>query len=171
MKVFLVIAFLMIAASAKADTVYTYTGNDGINGRFVLFGAPVVSEMPVAVDPLTYFFTAGNQVFDSSNSTAYFEIGTTSNGTIDDWLFSAKNQTDGSFFSEFYGSGSEATDAVQYNGVNTAYLEGDAGNWLIAEIPPDPIIPTPEPSEWLSMIAGIAGLLWLAHRKGLVLRR
>lgn len=148
---------------AKAQTEYTYIGNGGISGQFALFGPAIVSTMPIAVDPLAYFFIAGGTVFDQYDSTGHFEIGTDSNGAIDHWWLNVTNGTN-SFFSEFYGSAFEATDAIQANGVNTSYLQGDAGNWLIAEQPPNPVIPTPEPATWTMLGIGF-GLLWVFRKR------
>lgn len=163
----LIAAFCSIPA--KAQTVYTYESSSGINGQFALFGPAIVSTMPIAVDPLAFFFIAGGTVFDQYDSTGHFEIGTDSNGAIDHWWLDVTNGTN-SFFSEFYGSAFEATDAVQANGVNTSYLQGDAGKWLIAEQPPNPVIPTPEPATWLETVLGIMGLIGFAVMKRKAIR-
>jgi hypothetical protein len=160
MKLAIAVMFgVLCCLPAKAQTVYQYLGNDGINGTFTLFGPQIVSTMPIAVDPLAYFFTTGNTIFDQANSTAYFYIGTTASGAVDNWWVDIGNGTN-SFFSEFYGSGTEATDAIQANGVDTAYLGGDAGKWLITSEPQsNTVVPTPEPSEWLEIAIGFGALI------------
>jgi hypothetical protein len=163
MKWILTVVFgMLLALPAKAQTTYTYDGNSDISGEFTLFGSPVISTMPIAVDPLTYFFMADGVLFDQANSTAYFEIGTTDSGSIDHWWLDANNGTN-SFLTEFTGSQFEATDSVQQNGANISYSQGDAGSWLIT--PQSKPVSTPEPSEWIMMGEGALWLLWYGKRR------
>lgn len=96
----LIIAVLC-AIPAKADTIYTYSGNTpqsdpsaygarysqgstAIDGEFILpatFVSPPYGQ--AAVDPLAFFFTDGATIFNQNNSVGYFSLMTTPAGLVD----------------------------------------------------------------------------------------
>jgi len=91
------------AASAKADGVYTYSGNrftsgdgsfdqtdyliDGVMGRFTTATVISSNQTNITIDPLTYFFTAGPDTIETEDvpTIADFVVSTGPTGSITAW--------------------------------------------------------------------------------------
>jgi hypothetical protein len=96
----LVMGLCLFAASARADTIYTYTGNPftvfsgldvcppvcNISGSFTL-ASPLAANLPFeAITPTAFSFTDGSvTVTEGASEGGRFEVATDSGGNISFW--------------------------------------------------------------------------------------
>jgi hypothetical protein len=159
-KVLAVFALLLIAPVLRADGfTYQYTGNPitpcgcSIDG-WVTMAGPVSPYYNPITTPVAYSFTNGLITLTQSNSIFRGDFSVFPNQSqIDLWAFNVAGPGGSYLFSEFYGSHDEATDAFGAPGMNE-YLQGNEGTWATV-----PRTQTPEPSEALFLISGMALLL------------
>jgi hypothetical protein len=164
-RVFTIALLFLIPALARADDIWTYTGNS-VSGQSmgqsplppnacgcalsgtVDFAAPLVlgqSDYPV----LSFSFTDGAYTFDSSNATLGINPFGNSNLPLDTWFVSV-HSLDGSlvFFSQRYDN-YEATDF----GIGGLYVQANHGIW--AEVAP---VGIPEPNTLILLGAAMGAL-------------
>src|ERR1700733_3403836 len=170
------LALLAIGGVARADstdsTIYTYTGNSldqpgdynnlpectcNITGEMT-FAAPL--ELPSTVIegvggvPSSYSFSVDGFTLNQANST----IGSFALG-IDTWelqLFGANGLTIYVGCVDGCGDGGGATDFAGFGDTGTIGTAiGTPGSWAVE---------TPEPAEWLMLLAGVVALLLWASR-------
>lgn len=155
---------LMLAATASADSVWTYSGN-AISGPGHDFLGPnpcgCALSGSVAFDALgnaaSWDFSDGTHELTQANSSASF-YGIFSPIVFGGWYVTiAGNGV--SMLTEFYGSNYEATDSVVM-GQNVFLMEeGNKGVWV------DGPVPTTEPASLLLLGAGLAALAFKRRRK------
>jgi hypothetical protein len=166
------VALLLSAVGARADTTYTYTGTpmtEGttpdvcgggpctITGSFTV-ATPLGDNVPFSytntITPESFSFTDGNQTIATGSSVLYFNVGTDASGDIDAWVIQVYGLYDGTSFI--------LTDNVgldeSYRNGSTAY-NSSQGTW-------DPeTTPTPEPSGLPLLSSGLFAVACLALRK------
>lgn len=167
----------LVSIGARADQVWTYTGN-AVSGQSldssplppnlcgcaltgtVDFAAPLVAGQG-AYSVLAFSFSAGAYTFDNSNSTLEINPFLLSYQPLDTWFFAVHALTgELELFSERYDN-YEATDA----GVGGLYVQANHGVW---SDPPAPIA-APEPKSIVLASIGLFCMLLIAlkeKRKG-----
>jgi len=165
------IALLLFAVSARADTTYTYAGNpmiDGttpdvcgggpctITGSFTV-ATPLGDNVPLSytnITPESFSFTDGNQTIATGSGVLYFDLGTDASGDINAWVIQVYGLYDGTSFILTNGAGldeSYSNGSIVYNST--------PGTW-------DPeTTPTPEPSSLPLLSSGLFAAAFLALRK------
>jgi hypothetical protein len=182
-------AGMAFASSAKGDTfTYTYVGNAltntnpsfpffpfvpgvapcscSVDGSFTMANA--IPEGPglggqSAVAPIAWSFSVGSDTLTQFNSTISASVDVNSSGIVQFWGIQVVG-SDLEIFTQFVGSGFEATDALFDTNTNTvlAYGQADRGTWSYA----DPL-GVPEPST--PLLLGV-GLLLVVVSKGFARR-
>ena len=159
---------LMLAATASADSVWTYSGN-AISGPWHDFLGPnpcgCALSGSVAFDALgnatSWDFTDGTHELTNLNSTGRFsDTGSIMSGSpFSEWAVDLTGA--GIYmFTGFYGSNYEATDGVLLgNSLLWLSEEGNKGVWV------DGPVPTTEPASLLLLGAGLAALAFKRRRK------
>jgi hypothetical protein len=171
---FCALVMIGLAQSAKADTIYTYTGNPfnkfsapqfacppicNISGSFTLanglgpdFGSP-----PFGFDtitPLSYDFTDGVNSFTESNSTIlFFSIGTDINGIPDAWNIAFQESPSSPLLiirTSFYPSFAEDATFIGQGAPSAAEIANSPGSWTVKSVP--------EPPAFLMFETGLLGL-------------
>jgi hypothetical protein len=168
-----------LATCARADTVYTYTGNTftafagsytcppecAITGSFTVPNA-LAADFPLSnVTPTSYSFTDGNTVLDGANSTVVtFAVDTNQQGSIDQWVIEFASPC--TFSQPICQTLSTADTAV--NG--SLDLSNTANSSTYARLPADPgtweaTTTAPEPTSSLLLGSGILGLAAMVFRR------
>jgi len=167
------VALLLSAVGARADTTYSYTGNpmtDGtspdvcnggpctITGSFTV-ATPLGDNVPFSysnITPESFSFTDGNQTIATGSSVLYFDFGTDASGDIDAWVIQVYGLNAGTSFI--------LTDNV---GLDESYINGSTafnsnpGTWDPETTPTR----TPEPSGLFLLSSGLLAVAFLAFRK------
>jgi hypothetical protein len=143
MKVVLgILLGLMGAGTASADSTWVYTGNtmngfvfseqsfDGANCNCALDGAVTLDASGNAV---SWNFTDGTHTLTNLNSSGTIDPFERSSTPFATWFVSLSGGGT-QFFSQFVGSGSEATDFSVVNGVGFGYEEGNRGSWSMSPV-------------------------------------
>jgi PEP-CTERM motif len=158
----LIVAMLFIPALAKADSVWTYQGNNShvggapsaalyppnpcgcaLSGSFTLDGSGNV---------LAYSFTDGLITLTQTDSVMQLNDWM---GTLGGWSLRITASNGDFLGSLYYGSVGEATDS----GTGGLSLEGNRGTWT-------EVVSTPEPGSLLLLGAGLATLALAIHARG-----
>jgi hypothetical protein len=167
MKRVFIIAFLfLIPALARADDIWTYTGNSvsgesmgqnplppnpcgcALDGT-ITFASPMTGLTQTEQDVVAYSFTDGAYTFNQSNSTLGFSAFTVAGEpSFHAWFLEVSANGAVVFFSEKYDT-YEATDA----GIGGLYEQANPGIWT--EVAP---VGTPEPNTLILLGAGITAL-------------
>lgn len=174
---------LGFGTTAKADTVYTYTGNPftsfggvehcppecSISGSFTV-AAPLLNLTLAAsggnVTPLSWSFTDGNATLTQANTDPglfHFNLQTDGSGAITAWsvfLASSGGDTIG------LGTDSGLIDLSNYEanspfGLGAAQNSNDQGTWTMSST----TTAAPEPSSVVLLLAGLLGLALVARRR------
>lgn len=161
------LAFIMLSIPARADQVWTYTGNSISNDGFgnplpganpcgcaldgtITFANPITGLLADDTDPiLSFSFTDGAFTFNQTNSTLNLRGGYA--GLFESWTLFVSSPNVGYFFSQKYDRGESAD-----TGVGGLYEHGNPGIWS------DPVS-TPEPATWLLLVTGLTFLLLLGR--------
>jgi len=159
---------IVFSAMAKADTLYSYTGNDftyaespyttsdSITGSFTT-SVPLADDLSlVTITPISYSFTDGVQTITdltNTNPDPFFDISTDSSGNIIQWEIDPGTAT-GNFIQFDYVLGYTTDNYVRY-GFNEAY-NNEEGNWSSS---------VPEPSGGVLMGIGLLGLGFIVRRR------
>lgn len=157
----LVIAFLMLAGSSRADSspvyTYSYSGNAfnqfgggaacpsdcGITGWFTVSG-PLPADASGFFDPLSFWFTDGNTVFTPTSVTSdAFGVVTGNQGQILLWNLNWINGSLGMYSNT--GVTSVCTDTVNCRVVDGIFspnyyaeVNNDPGKWSVSVQAPEP---------------------------------
>jgi hypothetical protein len=175
----LLTAILLFSTGARADTVYTYTGNamtEGANpdvcgggpcsitGSFTL-ATPLGADVPFSysnITPESFSFTDGNQTIGTGSYVLYFDLGTDASGDINAWVI------------QVYGLYSGTTTLLTSGAGDESYINGATvynstpGTWdpeTVNANDSDAITPTPEPSSLFLLSIGLWALGFLALRR------
>jgi PEP-CTERM motif len=177
---FLIILGLIGAPHARADTVYTYTGNpltiilgpsykptDFIRGSFTLASA-LGNNFPLGpITPTSYSFTDGVQTLTNKNSIINtIEMATNSNGTPDEWVvgFCTDNTCVQQIFTitqtPLPTSPEDRAELSTFPNIDEARNMDSQGSWSIT-------VTTPEPGTLSLLGLGTVGLglCWWMTRK------
>jgi hypothetical protein len=152
-----------MAQSARADTIYTYTGKSfdtfsapqyacppicSVSGSFTVanalgpnFGVPPFGF--ATITPLSYDFTDGQNDFTESNSTIlFFSIGTDINGMPNAWDLAFRESPLNPFLlvrTSFYTNLTQ--DATYRQGApSAAEINNSPGSWTVRTVPEPPTV-------------------------------
>jgi len=165
-----------LATSARADTIYTYTGNNftafaggyacspecGVTGSFTLDQA-LSANINTPITPISYTFTDGNTVWTSNNSVLWSsQVITDSQAAIAGWELIFEINPDcgiGCTMSELFtaDSGGTIQDMTQLY-PNGSFAAGAYNFYVPGVWTANSIAATPEPSTVLLLATGLLGL-------------
>jgi hypothetical protein len=169
-----VIIGILIAFSAtvKADTIYSYTGNDSIvqgiqgtlyttsdsvTGSFTT-SVPLADDLSLAtITPFSFSFTDGVQTITNLTNTspdAFSYISTDSSGNIIQWAIDLETATGTNYIVTEYVQGFSTEDGGRYR-FNLGENQGPEGDWSSV----------PEPSGCVLMSTALLGLALLARKR------
>jgi hypothetical protein len=173
-----------MAASAKADTTYSYMGNPftdyngescvapcHLTGSFEVATALAANLVSAAVTPVTYSYTDGTRPISPANDGgfAFFRISTDSSGMIDGWDIELGNPfpttaTILSLSGGGSGSDNETYDESGPHGFVPFGFESNttAGVWTISATNSG----VPEPSSLTLLGVGLMGSAWALKKSG-----
>jgi hypothetical protein len=147
-----VLALLLFAGAASADSIWTYAGNSQ-NGPNVTYPNPNPCNCALSGSvtfndswqPLSWSFTDGLVTATNLNSTAAFNPFEYSGPAFSTWRMLISG-LDGNaiFLSQFYGSIGEATDSG-----DNWFVQGNHGVWV------DGPVSTPEPGVGILLAIGV----------------
>jgi hypothetical protein len=158
---------LMVAGTASADTTWVYTGNtmngfvfsqqdfSGANCNCALDGTVTLDASGNAVSP---DFTDGTHTLTNLNSTGAINPFEQSSTPFATWFVSLSGSGT-QFFSQFFGSASEATDSSSVSGVGFGYEEDNHGTWSMNPVG------AAEPATGLLVGLGLAVVGLMRRRK------
>jgi hypothetical protein len=179
----LVMGLCFFAASARADTIYTYTGNPftvlsgldvcppvcNISGSFTLASPPATNLPFAAIAPTAFSFTDGSITLTGGGSR--FEVATDSRGDISFWDIALGGQV-GPHVCASLDSVRDPTGTPQDNSLSAscssgaltgvALVNANHGRWSSSTVP--------EPGNFILVgigLLGIAGTVLLRNRHGL----
>jgi hypothetical protein len=163
----------LCAPAAKADSVYTYTGNDftdisgstysdtdSINGWFSTALALGDNLSDAGITPTAFNFSNG--VEDYTNTTpgieSGFYISTGNNGQITQWAWYVENTETEEVIIESYGDYGGTTYDITYNenAGTGADNENDAGLWNAS---------VPEPSALILLLTSLLGVAFVSRKR------
>jgi hypothetical protein len=167
-----------VGATARADVVYTYTGNpftnfggtDACPSTCAITGSFTVAQaladnlsydaLVANVTPLAFSFTDGVHTLTQASdpAQAFFSIGTNGSGAIDHWDIGILN-SDSTGQLAFYDPNQDGfvQDYSQFDPSSYAQNLNDPGTWSASAVP--------EISTWAMMLIGM-GLVGLKLRRG-----
>lgn len=180
----LVMGLCLFAASARADTIYTYTGNPftvfsgldacppvcNISGSFTL-ASPLAANLPFeAITPTAFSFTDGSvTVTEGASEGGRFEVATDSGGNISFWEIAlGSGQPFGPGVCTSLDTVRDPIGSPQDNSINvvcstdapigTALVNSNPGSWSSSTVP--------EPGTLILVgigLLGIAGTVLRSH--------
>lgn len=163
------------APSARADAIYTYTGNhfstvfccgvttSNFESGTVTFSAPLaanLTEADVSSLVTAFFFTDGVQTASNTTTSPHFVVSTNSSGQITAWDFEAFTfttgvpefqTTNGLFTCRPNGCTTGNGDSVSLTNVQVVAQNSRPGTWQSPST-------VPEPSSLLLLSSGLLGL-------------
>jgi hypothetical protein len=163
-RVFIIAVLLIIPALAKADSVWTYTGNSVSNDIFAITQPP--NPCGCALDGFVtldannvvtgYSFTAAGDTLTQSNSTGLLgrDIFAVFNPADDyfRWAVFITGNDGVAIHSNFDGSNADSTDSSS----NGLFVDSNPGTWSL--------VSTPEPSSIILLGAGLTALALVSSR-------
>jgi PEP-CTERM motif len=166
MKVLLAaLALLLIAGASKADSIWSYQGNElsgcncALTGSVTLAGSPVDTNFAFqSFTPVTFDFSVNGFDFTPANSSAQFLL-TFTNGQLTFWHIYAQAGDDSIISYSF--DIVEATDGFTVSGL-LGGEEGNRGTWTES-------VASPEPGTLVLVGVGLVGLL--ARKRSQVRRK
>jgi hypothetical protein len=173
-------ASVLIPISAKADVVYSYTGNnynsvsdpayftelEHMTGTVTL-GAALADSLafPTVVSPLAFSFSdgAGHTISNTTPGfTNVFEFGTDASGRITSWLIDLFEPGVFEIHTEQTGAaGNQEEVSGFFPGLEYATAQPNQDGWTSADAGRG----VPEPSNWALMILGFGGLGAMLRRR------
>jgi len=167
---------MLLAASprpARADVVYTYTGNDftSVSGSYnttdsldgsMTFTTALASDLDDAeLYPTSFTFSDGVQTITNSTATnsVYIEVSTDAAGIIDSWYMYFPNPGSGNYIETIANSQGSLTEDVGSTSSVVAYDENNPGTWT--ESP----VAAPEPSSLAIIAVGMSVLGLFCRRR------
>lgn len=182
----LVICLCLFAASARADTIYTYTGNPftvftgldacppvcSISGSFTL-ASSLAANLPFEeISPTAFSFTDGSVSVSNLTGVGRFEVATDSGGNISFWEIAlGSGQTFGPGVCISLDSVRDPVGTPQDNSLTascstgaltgTALVNANPGRWSSSSVP--------EPGTFILVVIGlgIVGTAFRRNRHGL----
>jgi hypothetical protein len=157
------LALALLAATASADTLWTYQGNS-VGEQGPLFAPPNPCAcalsgsltLDASGQPIAWNFTDGTTTLNQTDSAISFTANYTPT-LFGEWFMSLTG-ADGIFLlTEYYGSQYEATDG----GSGSLYVQGNHGTWS------DPVS-TPEPGTFALVGFGLLALVSRGRKRNKV---
>jgi hypothetical protein len=173
----LMAAGVLLSASlmARADTIYTYTGNDFtsatgpyttsdfVSGSFTL-ASPLGDDLSnYTVTPLSFSFSDGVQTLTNSSTDLTlinFVVTTNSSGAVTEWSIDLSTQGGGGIYTH-NNPGVLVNDEGELSDGSFGYTTNSPGTFTVAETP----AVAPEPASLLLLGTGLLGFAVFWRRR------